>query len=72
MNSVAVFMNAFDKRDVTITHLRLMDGGGFLRLTHGPSGLEVHDNLGPDDPVRAVMERLLRELASKVATDASK
>src|SRR5437879_3812639 len=38
-------MSRFDQNDVIIEHAKLVGGGGYLRLTHRPSGLFVDADL---------------------------
>jgi hypothetical protein len=58
-------MSEFDENDVTIDHARLTGGGGYLRLTHRPSGLFVDADLN-SEPVIKTKNVLMNDLREKV------
>jgi hypothetical protein len=58
-------MNQFDEDDVIIDHARLAGGGGYLRLTHRPSGLFVDADLN-SEPVIRTKNALMNNLRQKV------
>jgi hypothetical protein len=57
-------MSHFDEDDVTIDHARLA-GGGYLRLTHRPSGLFVDADLNAE-PIVRTKNALMNNLREKV------
>lgn len=58
-------MKTFSAADVTITHQKLSDGRGHLRLTHRPSGLSVDGDV-TIEPVMRVAVGLMNQLRQKV------
>jgi hypothetical protein len=58
-------MNEFDENDVTIEHAKLVGGGGYLRLTHRPSGLFVDADL-KSEPVIKTKNALMSDLRERV------
>ncbi len=58
-------MKNFDENDVSIEHAKLIDGGGYLRLIHRPSGLFVEAR-STSTPVLRIKKTLMNELRDKV------
>ena len=58
-------MKNFDENDVSIEHAKLIDGGGYLRLTHRPSGLFVEAR-STSTPILKIKKTLMDELRDKV------
>ena len=58
-------MKNFDEDDVSIEHAKLIGGGGYLRLTHRPSGLFVEAR-STSTPVLKIKKTLMDELRDKV------
>lgn len=58
-------MTDFDENDVTIEHAKLADRGGYLRLTHRPSGLFVDAEL-KSQPVLKTKQELMGMLRRRV------
>ncbi len=58
-------MKNFDEDDVSIEHAKLIDGGGYLRLTHRPSGLSVEAR-STSTPILKIKKTLMDELRGKV------
>jgi len=58
-------MKNFDENDVSIEHAKLIDGSGYLRLTHRPSGLFVEAR-STSTPVLKIKKTLMDELRGKV------
>jgi len=50
-------MKNFDENDVSIEHAKLIDGSGYLRLTHRPSGLFVEAR-STSTPILKIKQRL--------------
>jgi hypothetical protein len=51
--------------DIIISHWKLVDGGGYLRLTYKPTGVSVENYTG-NRPVLEVLTGLKEELSEKV------
>jgi hypothetical protein len=58
-------MKEFDENDVAMEHAKLVGGGGYLRLTHRPSGLSVDADLR-SGPVISTMNALMSDLKQRV------
>lgn len=58
-------MKNFDENDVSIEHAKLIDGSGYLRLTHRPSGLFVEAR-STSTPILKIKKTLMDELRGKV------
>ncbi len=58
-------MKNFDENDVSIEHAKLIDGSGYLRLTHRPSGLSVEAR-STSTPILKIKKTLMDELRGKV------
>jgi hypothetical protein len=63
-------MTEFSIDDVTIEHIRLCGGCGYLRLIHRLSGMSVSAETHSERPVE-VKKRLLTELEAKVKAASS-
>ena len=61
-------MSCFREEDVTIEHLRLMGGGGHLRLIHRPSGISVDAALNSES-VFTVRDTLKQQLRARVLAE---
>ena len=60
-------MAGFQEKDVSVEHRKLVDGRGYLRVTHRPSGESV-DGYTSSEPMLRTLNRLMEELAAKVRT----
>jgi hypothetical protein len=63
-------MTEFNETDVTIEHLKLADGRGYLRFTHRPTGLAV-DAHATSLPVIRVKQELMNRFREKVSAEVS-
>jgi hypothetical protein len=55
--------------DFRMEHWRLMDGSGWLRVTHLPTGIS-RDAPSSGEPVKRIMNRLLAEVREEVQSRA--
>jgi hypothetical protein len=58
-------MKRFNEEDVTIEHAKLVRGGGYLRLTHRPSGLFVDADL-KSESVIGKKNAMMKDLEERV------